>query len=91
MSDLIARIEAAETKGDLDPLADALGLTLNKRKGLETLRAELLDAVPAESPTESPAPARQPVVAPRMLRHKGNGRTFIWTAALAKRRDLEEI
>lgn len=98
----IDRIEAAETKDDLYPIFDAFGLTPNKRKGLETLRAELLEAAenteevgeaPASTPEAAPAPSTPTPAAPtpRLLRHTGNGRTFPWTAALAARRDMEEI
>ena len=41
---LIEQIEEAVTKDDFDPLAVKLGVELNKRQGVETIRAELLEA-----------------------------------------------
>lgn len=41
---LIEQIEAAETKEDLEPFAKQLGVKIDKRTGLETVRANLLEA-----------------------------------------------
>lgn len=59
----------------------------------------------ASEPTSAPAPAPvtppvleempEPEIAPaegnRLLRHKTTGRTFVWTPALSKLSDLEEV
>lgn len=102
---LIEQIEGAVTKDDFDPLAEKLGVELNKRQGVETIRAELLEAaetlaekgVTSEedlSPNETPAEPKEPEKPKyqgRMLKHLKNGRTFPWTAALAKNRYMQEV
>lgn len=45
---LVEQIEAAEDKDALEAPAKALGKEVNKRKGLETVRAELIEAAEAE-------------------------------------------
>ncbi|ASK18861.1 hypothetical protein [Halomonas sp. N3-2A] len=102
---LIEQIEEAVTKDDFDPLAEKLGVELNKRQGVETIRAELLEAAetlaekgittpeeltPNETPTEPEEPEK-PKYQGRMLKHLKNGRTFPWTAALAKNRYMQEV
>lgn len=46
-------------------------------------------AVPAAD--EAPAPAPEPSTENRLLRNTKSGRTFIWTPALAKLPDMEEV
>lgn len=103
---LIDQIEAAETKDDFDPLAKQLKVEINKRQGIETIRAELLEAAEtlaeqgitsaeeiepsAEQPEASDKPEK-PAYKGRMLKHTKNGRTFPWTAALAKNRYMKEV
>ncbi|MAE21217.1 MAG: hypothetical protein CMK92_02185 [Pseudomonas sp.] len=102
---LIEQIEEAVTKDDFDPLAETLGVELNKRQGVETIRAELLEAAetlaekgvttseeltPHETPTE-PEELEKPKYQGRMLKHLKNGRVFPWTAALAKNRYMQEV
>ncbi|MDW0357715.1 hypothetical protein [Vreelandella venusta] len=102
---LIEQIEEAVTKDDFDPLAEKLGVELNKRQGVETIRAELLEAAetlaekgvtseedlsPSETPAEPEEPEK-PKYQGRMLKHLKNGRTFPWTAALAKNRYMQEV
>ena len=102
---LIEQIEGAVTKDDFDPLAVKLGVELNKRQGVETIRAELLEAAetlaekgvttseeltPNETSTELKEPEK-PKYQGRMLKHLKNGRTFPWTAALAKNRYMQEV
>lgn len=103
---LIEQIEEAVTKEDLEPLAEQLGVEINKRQGVETIRAELLEAAEAlaekgvttsgeldqgEGQTEAPEAEEKPKYQGRMLKHTENGRTFPWTAALAKSRYLKEV
>lgn len=40
---------------------------------------------------EAPAPAAKPSTENRLLRNTKSGRTFIWTPALAKLPDMEEV
>lgn len=40
---------------------------------------------------EAPEPAIKPTVGNRLLRHKVTGRTVLWTPALSKLADLEEV
>ena len=102
---LIEQIEEAVTKDDFDPLAEKLGVELNKRQGVETIRAELLEAAetlaekgvtseedlsPDQTSTEPEEPEK-PKYQGRMLKHLKNGRTFPWTAALAKNRYMQEV
>lgn len=105
---LIEQIEDAVTKDDLEPLAGKLGVEINKRQGVETIRAELIEAAEAlaeQGVTSSeeldpdaggynlenvPAPEK-PKYEGRMLKHIKNGRTFPWTAALAKSRNMKEV
>ncbi|HAO02939.1 MAG TPA: hypothetical protein DCQ42_14785 [Halomonas sp.] len=102
---LIEQIEEAVTKDDLEPLAETLGVEINKRQGVETIRAELLEAAetlaekgvttseeltPNEMPTE-PEEHEKPKYQGRMLKHLKNGRVFPWTAALAKNRYMQEV
>lgn len=102
---LIEQIEEAVTKDDFDPLAEKLGVELNKRQGVETIRAELLEAAetlaeqgvttseeltPNETPTQ-PEEHEKPKYQGRTLKHLKNGRVFPWTAALAKNRYMQEV
>lgn len=102
---LIELIEGAVTKDDFDPLAEKLGVEINKRQGVETIRAELLEAAetlaekgvttsdeltPNETPAEPEKPEK-PKYQGRMLKHLKNERTFPWTAALAKNRYMQEV
>ncbi|MGM0858656.1 MAG: hypothetical protein ACQEW0_16485 [Pseudomonadota bacterium] len=103
---LIEQIEEAVTKEDLEPLAEQLGVEINKREGVETIRAKLLEAAetkdeqggdpdgdndqgPIEPSQEKPAKATP--YKGRLLKHRKNGRTFPWTAQLAKKRDMQEV
>ncbi|SDI27971.1 hypothetical protein SAMN04487867_10468 [Vreelandella titanicae] len=47
---LIEQIEEAVTKDDFEPIAEQLNVEINKRQGVETIRAELLEV--AESLAE---------------------------------------
>jgi len=63
--------------------------------------------IAADAPAEPPAPESAPVTPPalveapepeipaavgnRLLRHKTTGRTFVWTPALSRLADLEEV
>ncbi|CBV42526.1 hypothetical protein [Halomonas elongata] len=129
---LSERIENAETKDELEKIGkDELGVDVDKRKGLETIRVDLQSLAedqvsegqgktPAQNDAESPdkdapesadtsqegtpaskmadaektpdqgesAPAQEK---PRLLRHRGNGRVFTYSAALAAKRDMEEV
>lgn len=102
---LIERIEEAVTKDDLEPLAKTLSVSIDKRQGIETIRAELLEAAEAlaeqgvteaaalhveEAPEQGEEPAT-PAYQGRMLKHLKNGRKFPWTAALAKNRYMQEV
>jgi len=102
---LIEQIEDAVTKDDLELLAEKLGVEINKRQGVETIRAELLEAAetlaeqgvteeeelsPSEMPNEAAEPEK-PQYKGRMLKHLKNGRVFPWTAALAKSRYMQEV
>lgn len=102
---LIDQIEAAETKDDLEPLGIKLGIEINKRQGVETIRAELLEAAETlaeqgvtlaeelEPGADQPkvSEPEKPTYKGRMLQHTKNGRTFPWTAALAKNRYMKEL
>lgn len=103
---LIDQIEAAESKDDLEPLGTQLGIEINKRQGVETIRAELLEAAeglaekgvttsgelePSDGDVGDEQAAEQPKYQGRMLQHMKNGRTFPWTAALAKNRYMKEL
>ncbi|MBT2772923.1 hypothetical protein J7J47_11885 [Halomonas sp. ISL-60] len=105
---LIEQIEEAVTKDDFEPLAAQLNVEINKRQGVETIRAELLEAAEglaekgvttsseldpdAGDPDASNEPApEKPKYQGRMLKHIKNGRTFPWTAALAKSRHMKEV
>lgn len=102
---LIEQLEDAVTKDDLEPIAEKLGVEINKRQGVETIRAELLEVAetlaeqgvteeeelsPGEMPSESTEPEK-PKYKGRMLKHLKNGRVFPWTAALAKNRYMQEV
>jgi hypothetical protein len=102
---LIEQIEEAVTKDDLEPLAEGLSVSIDKRQGVETIRAELLEAAealaekgvttteelsPDETPSKPPEPEK-PKYQGRMLKHLKNGRVFPWTAALAKNRYMQEV
>lgn len=102
---LIEQIEDAVTKDDLEPIGEKLGVEINKRQGVETIRAELLEAAETlaeqgvteegelgtgEAPSEAVEPEK-PKYKGRMLKHLKNGRIFPWTAALAKNRYMQEV
>ncbi|MGE6778262.1 hypothetical protein ACQKFL_11545 [Vreelandella titanicae] len=103
---LIEQIEEAVTKDDFEPIAEQLNVEINKRQGVETIRAELLEAAetlaeqgvttsgelePGEGQTEAPEAAEKPKYKGRKLKHIKNGRIFPWTAALAKNRYMQEV
>lgn len=105
---LIEQLEAAEDKDTLEALGiEHLGVNADKRKGIETIRAELMELAEAQAEggdaaTTEPQAASQPEPKPekpaepeayrgRMLKHTKNGRLFPWTAALAKSRYLKEV
>lgn len=44
---LIEHLEAAETKDQLEALAKEMGVEINKRQGVETIRAELVELAEA--------------------------------------------
>jgi len=92
---MIERIEVAETKDELLSIADYMGIKANKRQGIETIRAELMEAAEGsvtpetEMQTTKPEPEAKPKQ--RMLKHRKSGRLLPWTAALAKKRDMQEV
>lgn len=103
---LIEQIEEAVTKDDFEPIAEQLNVEINKRQGVETIRAELLETAetlaeqgvttseelePGEGQTEAPESAEKPKYTGRKLKHLKNGRIFPWTAALAKNRYMQEV
>lgn len=99
---MIEQIEAAETKDELETLGKELGVDVNKREGVETIRAKLLEVAEESAPsyTESTANKTEEGAAPeaeknaykgRLLKHRKNGRLFPWTAQLAKKRDMQEV
>lgn len=104
---LIEQIEEAVTKDDFDPIAQQLNVEINKRQGVETIRAELLEAAEAlaekgvtnaselggdgETSPESEPAPEKTKYKGRMLKHTKNGRVFPWTAALAKNRYMKEV
>lgn len=102
---LIEQIEDAVTKDDLETLAKTLSVPIDKRQGVETIRAELLETAeklaeqgvteeeelsPGQAPSE-PIEPEKPKYQGRMLKHLKNGRVFPWTAALAKNRYMQEV
>lgn len=102
--ELIEQIKAADSKEALEPLADALGVKLMARKGLESMRADLLEKAQEQAkiegdkegdPGAKPAPKRRGRAKKqgekRRLRSSKNGRVFTYTAALAKRNDMKEV
>ena len=104
---LIEQLEAVEDKDTLEALGvKHLDVNADKRKGIETIRAELLELAEAKAAEEggtqtttesAPQPATEEPPEPdgeyrgRMLKHIKNGRLFPWTAALAKSRYLKEV
>lgn len=100
--ELIEQIKAADSKEALEPLADAIGVKLMARKGLESMRADLLEKAEAKAKVEGDEGDKAPKAEPkprgrarkgetRRLRSTKNGRTFVYTAALAKRPDMKEV
>ncbi|WP_339934583.1 hypothetical protein [Vreelandella glaciei] len=105
---LIEQIEEAVTKEDFEPIAKQLSVEINKRQGVETIRAELLETAETlaeqgvtsseeldpdagDSDLENVPAPEKPKYRGRMLKHIKNGRTFPWTAALAKSRYMKEV
>ncbi|WP_163557581.1 hypothetical protein [Halomonas sp. NO4] len=106
MADQIEQIKQAGNKEALAPLAEELGVELDKRKGLETLRADVLAAAEkAQEPTEKASGdthhlAGQGKAAKdgkkdgkkgRYLKNTTTGRVFTYSARLAKRKDMKEV
>lgn len=110
---LIKKIEDAETKDQLEALGKEIGVEVNKRQGVETVRAELMEIAEAQASDDTgetdpkthadaqlakveqgdkdaPAAAETGYKG-RLLKHRKNGRLFPWTAALAKKRDMQEV
>lgn len=103
---MIERIESAETKDELEKLGkEYLDVDVDKRKGVETIRAELTElaeglqvagepGADAENDagavvTKDQEPKKKPKG--RQLRHRVSGRVLPWTAALAKKREMQEV
>lgn len=103
--DLLKMIEDAETKGELEAIGKKhLGTDVDKRKGIETIRAELEElaaegareepqaAEPAAEAKPEPAPAKPKGKGEtRLLKNTKNGRVVPYTAALAKVRHMKEV
>lgn len=49
---LIEQLEAAETKDQLEALAKEMGVEINKRQGVETIRADLIEAAEERDPQD---------------------------------------
>lgn len=86
--EILDALNAAEDKDQLAVLAkDLFGADIDKRKGLDTLREQLLSMAAEHAEDEEPgnddAQAGKPVK-PRMLLNTENGRSFVYTDALAK-------
>ena len=101
--DMIDQIQAADSKEALAPLAEAMGVKLMARRGLETMRADLLEKAqemataageevkPQADDTPTKGKGKGKARETRMLRSSRNGRVFPYTPALAKRRDMKEV
>lgn len=91
--DILDAVHAAEDKNQLEALGrDLLGVALDKRKGLKTLRAQLL-AVVAEQAEDavSAADTEMATLKPRLLLNTMNGRTFVYTEALARLQHMVDV
>ncbi|MBY6209085.1 MULTISPECIES: hypothetical protein [Halomonas] len=105
--DLLKMIEDAETKDELEAIGkEHLGTDVDKRKGIETIRAAL-EELAVESADEEPQAAEpaaeakpEPATAPvkpkgkgetRLLKNTKNGRVVAYTAALAKVKHMKEV
>jgi len=93
MNDVIQAIEAAEDKDTLERIGrDVLSVEVDKRKGLETIRKQLLNKANGmaddsdDSQSDEPAKPKQ-----RRMRHKITGRILLWTKHLDKHPDMVEI
>jgi hypothetical protein len=93
MQDVIQAIEAAEDKDTLERIGrDVLSVEVDKRKGMETIRKQLLnkangmaDDSEGEQSDEDTKPKQ------RRMRHRVTGRILLWTKHLDKHPDMVEI
>ncbi|MGQ0335690.1 hypothetical protein [Halomonas elongata] len=130
---LSERIENAENKDELEKIGKELGVDVDKRKGLETIRVDLQSLAEDQAEPQSEEPVQEGTEASkedevegadtsqgdtpasqiaatddaeqasgqdesapaqrkgRLLRHRGNGRVFTYSAALAAKREMEEV
>ncbi|WP_108449352.1 hypothetical protein [Halomonas sp. BN3-1] len=103
--DLLKMIEDAETKDELEAIGkEHLGTDVDKRKGIETIRAALEElategadeepqaAEPAAEAKPEPSPAKPKGKGEtRLLKNTKNGRVVAYTAALAKVKHMKEV
>jgi hypothetical protein len=93
MQDVIQAIEAAEDKDTLERIGrDVLSVEVDKRKGMETIRKQLLNK--ANGMTDDSAGDQSDDDAKhnqRRMRHRVTGRILLWTKHLDKHPDMVEI
>lgn len=86
---------------------ETFGLTFKTRDTADDMRQKLIDAANGKEPEngqedqpetkakpedeEPPKEAPKELEGRRLLKHKGNGRTFIWSEKLAKNKNLYEV
>ena len=93
MQDVIQAIEAAEDKDTLERIGrDVLSVEVDKRKGMETIRKQLLNKANGmaddteDHQSDDGAKPKQ-----RRMRHRVTGRILLWTKHLDKHPDMVEI
>lgn len=93
MNDVMKAIEAAEDKDTLERIGrDVLSVEVDKRKGLETIRKQLINkATGMTDGSNGGQPDKYTKPKQRRMRHKITGRILLWTRHLDKHPDLIEI
>ena len=105
--ELLEMIADLDTKAEMIAFGEeTFGLKFTTRDTVEQVKQKLIAAASGDEPEEAePEPEKEPETgvkdvveeAPdnlkgkRLLKHKSNGRIFIWSEKLAKNRNLYEV
>lgn len=72
-------------KDELEVLAKSKGIDIDKRRKLEDLQKQLLEATGKKPPASAPV---EPVISKTHLKHPISGAVFGWTQYLQDRKDM---
>lgn len=97
-NEMLELIESLEGKAELVAFGEeTLGLKFGSRDTVEQIKQKLIDAATGKQPEQqAQSEAKQDQEnktqdRPRMLKHKVNGRVFVWSDRLAKNKNMIEV